>query len=89
MFTITELYTLTVTCIHKTKTSVRKRHIPIAVPQDLDSDAGPVQGAPHSLPATHVRVRVCVPIPHLTEQALHAPYDPIRELTDIRIYELH
>jgi len=27
-------------------------------PQDLDSDEGPLHGAPHELPLTHVRVRV-------------------------------
>jgi len=45
----------------------------IAFPQDLVSLVGPVHGLPHSLPAIHTRVRVCVPIPQLAEQALHAP----------------
>jgi len=51
-----------------------------AVPHDRVSVAGPSHPAPHSLPAIHGRVRVCVPIPHLTEHALHAPNAPILEL---------
>jgi len=45
----------------------------IAVPQDRDSEDGPEHGAPQALPAIQERVLVCVPIPHFTEQALHAP----------------
>jgi len=48
----------------------------IAVPQDLDSESAPTHGAPHAFPATHDRVLVCVPVPHLTEQAPHAPKAP-------------
>jgi len=45
----------------------------MALPHDLLSERAPVHPAPHSLPAIQVRVRVCVPIPHLVEHALHAP----------------
>ena len=48
-------------------------HVPIGVPQALDSDEAPEHPAPHELPAIQVRVLVCVPDPHFTEHAPHAP----------------
>jgi len=53
----------------------------IAEPQDLVSVDGPEHGAPHALPLIQGRDLVCVPIPHLTEHALQAPYPPHLELT--------
>jgi len=44
-----------------------------AFPHGLVSVLTPEQGAPHELPAMHGRVLVWLPIPHFTEQALHAP----------------
>jgi len=44
----------------------------IGVPQARDSEAGPTHPAPQALPAIHVRVLVCVPAPHFTEQAPNA-----------------
>ena len=57
-------------------------YLPIAIPHDLVSERGPVHPAPHSLPEMQVRLRVCVPIPHLTEHALHAPKALILEFTE-------
>jgi len=51
------------------------------VPQDRDSDDGPTHPAPHEFPAMHTRDLVCVPDPHLTEHALHAPNAPYLLLT--------
>ena len=45
----------------------------MAIPHDFVSVAGPEQGAPQALPLMHGRDLVIVPIPQLTEQALHAP----------------
>jgi len=53
----------------------------IALPQALVCIAPPEHGAPHALPAIQGRDLVCVPIPHLVEQALHAPYPPHLEST--------
>ena len=50
--------------------------LPTAIPQDLVSVEDPLQPIPHSLPAIQVRDLVIVPVPHLTEQELHAPYAP-------------
>ena len=55
----------------------------MAVPHALVSVVGPEHGAPHSLPLTQGRVLVCVPIPHFTEHALHAPYAPHLESTEM------
>jgi hypothetical protein len=46
----------------------------IAIPQDLVSVKDPVHGVVQAPPLIQVRDRVCVPLPHFTEQALHAPY---------------
>jgi len=53
----------------------------IALPHALVCIAPPEHGAPHALPAIQGRDRVCVPIPHFVEHALHAPYPPHLEST--------
>ena len=60
-----------------------KNILPTAVPQGLVSVVGPEHGIPQELPPTQERVLVCVPIPHLTEHALHAPNGLHFELTEI------
>jgi len=45
-----------------------------ALPQDLVSCEGPEHGNPQESPWTQERVLVCIPIPQVTEHALHAPY---------------